>query len=451
MKSLDHQICSEAWTSNETIKNHRELCLTYRGRFSASDDALGAANFIRDKFQEYGIDNARLESFPMPAWTRGTARLEIIEPHHAVYPCIALPYTGSCSVELELADAGMGHPEHLAEVPGTVAGKALLVDDRNPPAGPGLHRLHKYVHALSHDAAAFLFVQNAPGMLCPTGSLAFNHNEGLDQAIPAVGIPNEIAAELREWASKGKVRIRLTMENDLVRGEDYNIVADLSGPNSSDDMIIVGGHYDGHDIAHGAVDNASGTVAVLEAARLLAPLRDHLNCTVRFVLFGSEEMGLVGSYQMAEQMKDAMDKIRFVFNLDCVGSPGRLVMMMQNCPELLDFFTEQVESFPADIQVADHFVPFSDHFPFIKHGVPAAMMVTPGSGGRGWGHTLADTFEKVSQETLMKVGMHTARLVLRTAMATDWPAEPKDRGKIAKMLEDLHMRVLLEHEGHWDF
>ncbi len=451
MKDLDQHICASAWTSDETLKNHRELCLHYRGRFSASADAAGAAAFLEKTFHRYGLKNARREYFEMTTWARGNARLELLEPQRAQYPCIALPYAPSCSTELAVVDAGAGHPGDLDAIPGGVAGKAVLVDDINPSTGPHLHRLHKYLHAKNAGAGAFLFVQNAPGMLSPTGSLAFSHNGPLDQSIPSVGIPHEIAAEMREWAKRGPLRIRLSMENTLARGRDCNVVADLAGPDSSDEMLIICGHYDGHDIAQGAVDNASGTVAVLEAARLLAPLAQHLRCRIRFALFGSEEMGLVGSYNHARFMKTQLASIRFIFNLDCVGAPGRLVMMLQNCPELEDFFRTETRALPSDIEINTHFVPFSDHFPFLIRGVPAGFLVTPGGNGRGWGHTIADTFEKVHQETLMRVSMHTARLALRAAQTNSWPGIHKTPKAVVPMLEERHMKPLMEYEGHWSF
>ncbi len=288
-------------------------------------------------------------------------------------------------------------------------------------------------------------------MLPPTGSLAFNHADPLDQTIPAVGIASEVAAELREWGRSGDVRIHLTMTNTLAHGSDCNVVADLKGSASSDEVIIVCGHYDGHDIAHGAGDNGSGTVAVMETARLLSPIRDSLKCTIRFVLFGSEEMGLVGSHHMADSLARNPCPIRFVFNLDCVGGAGRLMIMLQNCPELEPFFLKQVSLLPADIQINTHVVPFSDHFPFVMMGYPGAFMATAGDGGRGWGHTSADTFEKISQETLMKVSMHTARMVLRSAQARRWPATVKTREQIEPMLEKYHMKKLLGFEGHWPY
>ena len=72
-------------------------------------------------------------------------------------------------------------------------------------------------------------------------------------------------------------------------------MGDLPGREQPDQIVMLGSHYDGHDISQGAEDPASGAVAVLEAARLLARYAPALPCTVRFVLWGIEEIGLLGS------------------------------------------------------------------------------------------------------------------------------------------------------------
>ena len=451
LAGLERRICAEAWTSGEAGATHRELCLTYRGRFSASPDAVAAAEFIETKLKQYGLETAHREWFPMTQWTRGRSCLTLPELRNLELPCIALPYAPACDTVFELVDAGAGHPEDLARIEGGIRGKAVLIDDRNPPSGPHYHRLHKYLFALEAGAGAFLFAHTAPGMLPPTGSLAFNHSKPLNQTIPSVGLASEVAAELREWARRSPVSIRLTLDNTLARGRDCNVVADLKGKKASDRLVIICGHYDGHDIAQGAGDNASGTAAVIEAARLLAPLKDSLKCTIRFVLFGSEEMGLVGSHCMADRLASTPEPIRFIFNLDCVGSNGRLTFMLQNCSELESFFLAQAADMHSDIRINTHVVPFSDHFPFVMLGYPAAFVATAGDGTRGWGHTSADTFEKVSAETLMKVGMHTARMALRTAQTRKWPVRPKKPGRIEQLLKKHHMKELLEFEGHWPF
>ncbi len=450
IREMDRQICGNVWTNDAIFTNHRELCLQHRGRFSCSDHAAAAAVFIESKLREYGLENVCRDWFPMTAWKRGSAELELVAPVSGRFPCLALPYAPSCDQAFDLLDLGMGMPSDVEKAGESIRGKAVLVDDSNPPDGPQLHRLQKYLHVLESGAGAFLFVQKTPGMLAPTGSLAFNHQERLDQAIPSIGIAHEVAWELREWAKRGPVRIRLRLDNTLARSTDCNVMGDLAGAGSGDDMILIGGHYDGHDIAQGAADNASGVVVVMEVARLLAPFVSQLRRRIRFVLFGSEEMGLVGSHFYAEKYNDQLHRIRFVFNLDCVGSAGNLSLMLQNAPAWKDVFRQYTDDLPADLVVFDHLVPFSDHFPFLMHGVPSAFCFTQGDGTRGWGHTIADTFEKVSRQTLMRVAMITARLVLRTAM-DERVEESGGSADIPGLLAPYHMEKLLRYEGHWHF
>ncbi len=124
MVSLERKICSAAWTSGEAIRNLRELCLRFRGRFSASPDAAGAAEYIESTLKRYGLESAHRHYFPMTEWTRGTAQLAITEPRNVPLTCIALPYAPACDAVLPLVDAGMGHPEDLKKIPGGIAGKA---------------------------------------------------------------------------------------------------------------------------------------------------------------------------------------------------------------------------------------------------------------------------------------------------------------------------------------
>jgi Iap family predicted aminopeptidase len=451
LRELDRHVCATIMTSDEALVNLRTLCLKLRGRFSGTRELAEAAQFINSRLRRYGVTHVWREWYEMTQWRRGRARLELLSPVQREFPCLALPYAPSCHEELELVDAGMGHPGDFAARKSRVPGCAVLVDDENPHRGPSLHRLQKYLLAREAGASAFLFAAGAAGMLAPTGSLAFDHRRAPDQALPAVGIPREVARELRALAEHGPLRIRLVLENELAPGRDCNVIGELQGSNPDERLTVVCAHYDGHDIAHGAVDNASGTVALLEIARALAPWANQLRGRVRLIFFGSEEMGLVGSHDYVREHRDELPRIRYLFNLDCVGNPGPLHLLLQDSPELIPVFREFARELPADIEIHEHLVPFSDHFPFALQGVPCAFVATPGSGGRGYGHTVADTFDKVSLESLQRTAAHIARLVLRVDHAESWPARPRAPEELRRMLASLQLEPLLRYEGHWPF
>ena len=109
-----------------------------------------------------------------------------------------------------------------------------------------------------------------------------------------------------------------------------NVVATLHGtdPSAKDRVYVVGGHYDSRvtdvlnatDDAPGANDDASGTSATLELARVIAP--HPTDATIVFVAYAGEEQGLFGSEHLAQVAKDAGWNVQGVLNMDIVGSPN---------------------------------------------------------------------------------------------------------------------------------
>ena len=107
-----------------------------------------------------------------------------------------------------------------------------------------------------------------------------------------------------------------------------NVVATLHGtePQSADRVYVVGAHYDsrvtdvlnGTSDAPGANDDASGTSAVLELARVFAPRPTE--STIVFVAYAGEEQGLYGSDHFAQLAQDNDWNIQGVLNMDIIGN-----------------------------------------------------------------------------------------------------------------------------------
>ena len=109
--------------------------------------------------------------------------------------------------------------------------------------------------------------------------------------------------------------------------QQHNIIATIPGLLDTSVVYIVGGHYDSYspDVynqAPGADDNASGTVAALEMARVLAQPGNRPNCTVRFIAFDAEEYGLYGSEYYAQQALTEGMNIGCMLNYDMIGYKG---------------------------------------------------------------------------------------------------------------------------------
>jgi hypothetical protein len=96
----------------------------------------------------------------------------------------------------------------------------------------------------------------------------------------------------------------------------YNVVGDIPGTETPDEYVIIGAHYDCVPIGTGALDNGTGTAAVMEAARILVEAGVRPRRTIRFVLFAGEESGLIGSRGFVEAHPDLLPKISAVYNMD---------------------------------------------------------------------------------------------------------------------------------------
>ena len=97
--------------------------------------------------------------------------------------------------------------------------------------------------------------------------------------------------------------------------DSANVIATKTG--SSAQEIIVGAHYDSADMGLGADDNATGVAVMLEAAELVKNISTPY--TIRFIAFGAEEPGLLGSYAYRDQMSQAdFENTIAMINLDSV-------------------------------------------------------------------------------------------------------------------------------------
>ncbi len=470
LSAYDRALCGAIWADDDAPRRLEQLCQACNGRFAGSEDYRRAAEMVAAWWRNIGLANVRLEPFPLTAWARGSASLTLTAPATRSYPCLALPYAPSCDLVAEAIDLGFGTEAEIARAGEAIRGKIAVVQSGSPPGARPEHRLQKYARVKAAGAAAFLFTDDQPGMLPPTGSLVFVPTGPLDQALPSVGIPHEVGLDLARWIrATAAVRLHLRLENRLWRSESWNVVGELAGPAGPDRQteetdpaaqngaaFIIAGHLDGHDIAQGAIDNASGIVAITEIARVLAAVpmdRRAFARPIRFIAFGAEELGMLGSYAYVEQHRAELTALRFVFNLDCVGSGQRVALALQDCSELASLFRQLAAGLATDLDISEALVPFSDQFPFTMQGIPSAFIHTTGDRGpRGWAHTAADTLDKVNVQAIRLAAAAVARLVIRLASdEVSWPGRRRTPEEVKATLQAQGFEPLLRAEEQWPF
>lgn len=433
--ALEQRIVGDIYTSREVMDNLEILCDDFGSRWAGSEGERQAAEFFARKFEAYGLVDVRREPFEYVGWERGPATLRVIAPIERQLSCISLPMCPPATVEGRLVGIGDGAPAEFEAASAQLPGALAMVCSR-PPRGLNrtVHRSEKYQRSALGGAAAFLYVNQYEGYGPETGSIASDR----EALIPGVGISREDGELLLRLQRRyGPLTLRLETTDRSRKMTSWNIVGDLPGAASCDEWIVLGCHYDGHDIAQGAHDPASGAVAVLEAARVLAAHAvTVLGCGIRFVEFGVEETGLIGARRYVEQHRDELDQIRFMLNLDAAGGPGRKGLVVNRWPELVPFFDRCREEMAAELPVGQKTSAFSDHFPFFLAGVPTAMMGDPGhvNTGRGFDHTQWDTLDKVRIGDLREAAAVAARLVLRMSRDEAWPARRRTPEQVRALM-----------------
>jgi hypothetical protein len=189
-----------------------------------------------------------------------------------------------------------------------------------------------------------------------------------------------------------------------------NVIAEITGRSDPGDMIIICGHYDSispsatrQTLAPGADDNASGTAAVIEAARILASFP--LDFTVRFIAFSAEEWGLWGSRDHAARARAAGERIIGVINLDMIAyadaMPEDLEVIVNGPSEWLADRLIASAALYADLtarKTVDASFVYSDHSPFWDNGYQALLAIEDNPLRNPYYHQTTDTIDTLNFE-----------------------------------------------------
>jgi hypothetical protein len=432
---LEKVLLGEIYYSTETRDNLLVLCDDYWSRFDGTEEAQKAAEFILEKFKSYGTHDPHIEEYDYQGWIRGQATLTITSPLTRDLACISLPYCHPGVVEGKLVFVGNGTVEDFERVKDDIPGSIVMAKTSSPSGHRWMHRSEKYDRAILMGARGFIWMQHLEGCGPETGSIGWTH----DALIPGIGLAKEYGDHLVRLAQRGaEVRLRIRTTDQLRPMKAYNITCTVGGARIPEESVILGCHVDGHDVAQGARDPASGTVAVMETARVLTQIHARLDRTVRCVIYSNEEVGLFGSITDARLHRDELPQARLMLNLDGASRPGRKGIMLHHWPELEDFFRQAGEEMGGDFPVGQRLSIFSDHFPYFLEGVPTCGIGDvegPPPSGRGFGHTVWDTVDKVQLVDMRDATAVACRIALRVSNATNWPAKHRDQAAIRQLLD----------------
>lgn len=183
--------------------------------------------------------------------------------------------------------------------------------------------------------------------------------------------------------------VRLDVE--VERSVSSNVVGMIEGSVAPDEAVLYTAHWDhvgigtpveGDSVYNGAVDNATGTAAVLEIAQAFASLPEPPRRTVVFILTTAEEKGLLGGYHYADHPYHPLESTVAVLNLDALfpfGEFDGMTVTGLGSSEVEETLAEAAARHGRTLhddpqpQYGSYFR--SDHFPFVRKGVPGIFAV----------------------------------------------------------------------------
>ncbi|WP_172371934.1 M28 family peptidase [Sporosarcina jiandibaonis] len=379
--------------ADKIYSNVKEL--SKEPRVAGTVSEKNAANFITEELETYGYS---VESQPF-------------DFDHYIFPKLV-------ELTIEGFDKSFSPAPFQYSVSGNVTGELIYVNNGLTSDYENIDVRGKIAVATISDIYFEEMVLNAAGAgavgiiinfkddLQNTGwSLGKHH----DDYIPTIALStNEGKSLLNLMRDNESVTGTITIEGaDIEKHESQNIIATKSSKNSGDEIVIVGAHYDSVESSPGASDNASGTAVLLEIARVLENVSNDKE--LRFLFFGAEELGLLGSKKYVDEMsKKEIQRTEAMLNMDMVGSAdaGPLTIFT------VDGFSNKVTDTAKTIQkIPLDFTDRSDHAPFQKAGIDAALFSYFPS--EEWYHSPKDTIDRISKERLNEVASLVTNSVLK--------------------------------------
>lgn len=456
LEPLVEEIVKEVNENSQLERLAFELLDVVGPRLVGTPQMTKANEWAAQTFQSWGIAAKNQQFGEWHGWERGISHIDMTHPRLKTLAGTQLawsPSTNGQAVEAEVITMPeFNDPADFESWLPKVKGKHVLVSMYQPTGRPD-HNWKEYATSESfeamkskRDSLTKAFADNirrtglsansipmrleevgAAGIISSFWSREFGANKifgARTQNIPSVDVSLEDYGMLYRMAQNNiipKVQIE-TSSKSLGAVPSFNTIAEIKGSEFPDEYVILSAHLDSWEGGSGATDNGTGTIVMMEVARILNKLLPNPRRTILIGLWGSEEQGLNGSRAFVLDNPEIIEKTQAVFNLD--NGTGRVENINgSGFLHAYDFVGRWLAAVPShitkDIKTTFPGSPGgggSDHASFTAAGIPAFML-----SSLSWGyftntwHTNLDTYDKIVFDDLKYNVILTA---VMTYMAT---------------------------------
>ena len=446
------QIIKEATDNSQLQSLGHQLVEIIGPRLVGTPQMQQAHDWAVKTYTGWGI-TARNEKWgEWRGWERGITHIDLVHPRVRTLEGMQLAWSPSTNgktitaetIILPDLDDSIGFQKWLP----SVKGKFVLISMAQPTGRPdynweefavkeSFEKMKKQREAQrdawrnrinktglgNRELARALENAGAVGLLQSNWSNGFGVNKifgANTKKVPTIDISLEdygLLYRLTESGQKPKISVRAdSKERGMV--PTFNTLAEIKGTEKPNEYVMLSAHFDSWDGAGGATDNATGTLVMMEAMRILKMFYPNPKRTILVGHWGSEEQGLNGSRAFVEDHPDIVQNLQVLFNQD--NGTGRVVNLSgQGFLHSYAYLNRWMSKLPADIrtQVETTFPGSpggggSDYASFVAAGAPAFSLssLSWSYGNYTW-HTNRDTYDKIVWDDVRNNAILAAILV----------------------------------------
>ena len=377
-------------------------------RLAGSEAEARARDWAVAKFKALGFKNVRIEPFSVDYWERHVESAEIVRPFPQKLRVTALGgsvATKSGGVTGQIVR--FASLQALIDAPMTgLAGKIVFVDEHmtRTQDGSGYRVAVRKRSGAANEAGkrgAIAALIRSVG----TDQHRFPHTGQMNYAgqvrkVPIAALSAPDADQLQRALLLGEVEVKLSLEVESMGPRlSGNVIGEI--PGKTDEIVVIGGHLDSWDLGTGAVDDGAGIGITLGAAKMILDLNRKPQRTIRVVMFGSEEVGLVGAKAYAEGHKDEL--YRHVIGAESDFGGGKIWRFDTLFGEDKLHFAAAMHAVlgPLGIALGNNSASGGpDMGPMRALGVPVATLKQNGWDYFDLHHTANDTFDKIKPDDI---------------------------------------------------
>lgn len=431
----------------------RELADGIGPRLTGSANYVKATDWAVAEFTRLGLSNVHRESWEInDAWEPEVwATGQILLPHRQRLHLESdgwSPSTPPGGVRGNVYHLTALTPEAVKAEAAQIKGSIVLVDEDTFKAAEPL------LWGKAIDTLSLIASEGARALLLGIGatnnvpSMASLGDNGSITPLPIGNVGQEDTLLLRRLLDRGPVEVEFSFTNRIREHVKVdNIVAEIPGSDPNAGFVLIGGHLDSWQLGTGAEDNGTGAATVVAIAQAMKASGIQPRRTMRFVLFGGEEQGLLGSNHYGRAHEAELDKCAGVFITDTGSEPpeGWYVFERNDEKQALAPIKPLLDSLGAGGTTDESRFTFdTDNAAFTIHGVPSFVLWTPTAKYFLLHHKPSDTFDKVNQRDL-NLGVATVGV---TALAFADAPEPMKHLTPAEVEEQL--KKLKQYDAYQD-